>query len=43
MEKIGDPLQAAELGKQAATELSQHGIADLAKNWREKVEEWNKK
>ena len=43
VEKIGDPLQAAELGKQAATELSQQGIAELAKNWREKVEEWNKK
>lgn len=43
VEKIGDPLQAAELGKQAAAELSQQGIAELAKNWREKVEEWNKK
>ena len=43
VEKIGDPMQAAELGKEAATELSQQGIAELAKNWREKVEEWNKK
>jgi len=43
VEKIGDPMQAAELGKQAATELSQKGIAELAKHWREKVEEWNKK
>ena len=43
VEKIGDPLQAKELGKLAATELSQQGIAELAKNWREKVEEWNKK
>ncbi|MEX1054028.1 MAG: hydroxymethylbilane synthase [Nitrosopumilaceae archaeon] len=43
VEKIGDPMQAADLGKQAATELSQQGIAELAKNWREKVEEWNKK
>jgi len=43
VEKTGDPLQAAELGKQAATELSQQGIAELAKNWREKVEAWNKK
>ena len=43
VEKTGDPLQAAELGKQAAAELSQQGIAELAKHWREKVEEWNKK
>ena len=43
VEKTGDPLQAAELGKQAAAELSQQGIAELAKHWREKVQEWNKK
>ena len=43
VEKIGDPLQAAELGKQAAAELSQQGVAELAKHWRDKVEEWNKK
>jgi hydroxymethylbilane synthase len=43
VEKTGDPLQAAELGKQAAAELSAQGIAELAKNWRDKVEEWNKK
>jgi len=42
VEKTGDPLQAAELGKQAAAELSQQGIAELAKHWRDKVEEWNK-
>lgn len=43
VEKTGDPLQAKELGKQIATELAEKGIAELAKNWREKVEEWNKK
>ena len=43
VEKTGDPLEAAELGKQAATELSQQGVAELAKHWRDKVEEWNKK
>ena len=42
VEKTGDPLQAAELGKQAAAELSQKGVAELAKHWRDKVEEWNK-
>ncbi|MGI0082301.1 MAG: hydroxymethylbilane synthase, partial [Nitrosopumilaceae archaeon] len=43
VEKTGNPLQAADLGKQAADELKQKGIVELAKNWREKVEEWNKK
>ena len=43
VEKIGDPLQAKEIGKQIASELAEKGIAELAKNWREKVEEWNKK
>ena len=43
VEKTGEPLQAKELGKQLATELAEKGIAELAKNWREKVEEWNKK
>jgi len=36
-------MQAVELGKQAASELAEKGVAELAKNWREKVEEWNKK
>jgi len=43
VEKTGKPIQAKELGKQLATELAEKGIAELAKNWREKVEEWNKK
>lgn len=43
VEHTGDFLQAAELGKQAASELAEKGVAELAKNWREKVEEWNKK
>jgi len=43
VEKTGDLLQAKELGKQIASELAKKGIAELAKNWREKVEEWNKK
>jgi hydroxymethylbilane synthase len=34
---------AKELGKQVASELAAKGIEELAKNWREKVEEWNKK
>jgi len=43
VEKTGEPSQAKELGKQLASELEEKGIAELAKNWREKVEEWNKK
>jgi hydroxymethylbilane synthase len=43
VEATGDFLQAADLGKQAASELAEKGIAELAKDWREKVEEWNKK
>ncbi len=43
VEKTGEPLEAKEIGKQLATELAEKGIAELAKNWREKVEEWNKK
>ncbi len=34
---------AKDLGQKAASELSAKGIEELAKNWREKVEEWNKK
>lgn len=34
---------AKELGKEVASELAAKGIEELAKNWREKVEEWNKK
>lgn len=43
VESGGDFVQAVELGKQAASELAEKGVAELAKNWREKVEEWNKK
>ncbi len=43
VEHTGNFLQAVELGKQAASELAEKGVAELAKNWREKVEEWNKK
>src|SRR5256712_9090653 len=43
VEKTGEATQAKEIGKQLATELAAKGIADLAKDWREKVEEWNKK
>lgn len=37
------PDRARDLGKDVASELTAKGIEELAKNWREKVEEWNKK
>ena len=43
VERDSEINQANELGKQVATELKEKGISDIAKNWREKVEEWNNK
>ena len=41
--KMGDKNDPNSLGKSAGEELRQKGVNDLALNWREKVEEWNKK
>ncbi|MGB9003947.1 MAG: hydroxymethylbilane synthase [Nitrosotalea sp.] len=43
VKRDSEPTQAKELGRQIASELSAKGIEELAKNWREKVEEWNQK
>jgi hydroxymethylbilane synthase len=43
VEKDSEASFAKELGRQVASELSSKGIQELAKNWREKVEEWNRK
>jgi len=43
VEKDSEMNQASDLGRQVATELREKGISDIAKNWREKVEEWNNK
>ena len=43
VKRNSEPTQANELGRQVASELSAKGIEELAKNWREKVEEWNQK
>ena len=43
VEKDSETSKANDLGKQVATELKERGIADIAKDWREKVEEWNSK
>jgi hydroxymethylbilane synthase len=39
----GDKHNPYSIGKNAGEELLKKGINDLALNWREKVEEWNKK
>ncbi len=41
--KTGEKNDPSSLGETAAEELLQKGVRDLALNWREKVEEWNKK
>ena len=41
--KTGVKRDPHSLGKSAGEELRQKGVNDLALNWREKVEEWNKK
>ncbi len=40
--KTGDKNNPKFLGKSAGEELREKGVNDLALNWREKVEEWNK-
>jgi hydroxymethylbilane synthase len=42
VKKDSEATRAKELGRQVASELSAKGIQELAKDWREKVEEWNK-
>jgi len=40
--KTGDKNDPKFLGKSVGEELLKKGVNDLALNWREKVEEWNK-
>ncbi len=40
--KTGDKNDPKSLGKLAGDELREKGVNELALNWREKVEEWNK-
>ncbi|WP_428324573.1 hydroxymethylbilane synthase [Nitrosopumilus sp.] len=40
--KTGDKNNPKSLGQSAGKELREKGVNDLALNWREKVEEWNK-
>ena len=43
VKKSGPKKDPLSLGKKAGEELQKKGVNDLALNWREKVEEWNKK
>ncbi len=40
--KTGDKKDPKSVGKSAGEELREKGVNELALNWREKVEEWNK-
>ena len=40
--KTGDKNNPKSIGKSVGEELREKGVNDLALNWREKVEEWNK-
>lgn len=42
VKKDGHKSEPRVVGKAAADELQQKGIRDLAANWREKLEEWNR-
>jgi len=42
VKKTGDKNDPKSLGKSAGDELLEKGVNELALNWREKVEEWNK-
>ncbi|HXG73866.1 MAG TPA: hydroxymethylbilane synthase [Candidatus Nitrosotenuis sp.] len=43
VQKSGQKSNPCEVGRQAAEELQRKGVNELAKDWREKLEEWNKK
>ena len=43
LEKTGDISKPKDLGKNIGEELQKTGIAEIASNWRESLDEWNKK
>ena len=43
LEKTGEISKPKDLGKEIGEELQKTGIAEIASNWRESLEEWNKK
>ena len=42
LEKTGSVNEPKELGKLLGTELQNRGVSEIASNWREELEEWNK-
>ena len=42
LEKSDNINNAIELGKLLGTELQNRGVSEIASNWREELEEWNK-
>jgi hydroxymethylbilane synthase len=42
VKKSGHKSNPCQIGKEAADELQQKGVNDLAKDWRAKLDEWNK-
>ena len=43
LEKTGDTDKPKNLGQELGEELKKSGIAEIASNWRERLDEWNKK
>ena len=43
LEKTGEIGKPKDLGKEIGEELQKTGIAEIASNWRESLDEWNKK
>ena len=42
LEKTGNTNEAKELGRSLGAELRNRGVSEIASNWREELEEWNK-
>ena len=42
LEKTGNTNEAKELGRSLGDELRKRGVSEIASNWREELEEWNK-
>ncbi len=42
LEKTGNTNEAIELGRSLGAELRKRGVSEIASNWREELEEWNK-
>ena len=42
LEKTGNITEATQLGKALGIELKERGVAEIASNWREELDKWNK-